>query len=96
MESIIAVSGRGSSLFPLSNIISKHQPPIYNNPWIYYLITTLIVAGVTDIWILINRNEINSYENLLGNGSNYGCNFEFCEQDKPIGIRDVLNYSNFF
>tara|TARA_Y100001970_G_C14021448_1_gene743750 strand:- start:8 stop:865 length:858 start_codon:yes stop_codon:yes gene_type:complete len=93
MKGVIAAAGRGSRLFPITKTVSKHLLPIYNKPLIYYPITTLINAGITDICIVTNPNEKNLYKKLLGNGSSYGCNFEFCEQKKPKGIPDVLNYA---
>ena len=93
MKGVIAAAGRGSRLFPLTKTVSKHLLPIYNKPLIYYPISTLINAGITDICIVTNPNETSLYKQLLGNGSKYGCNFEFCEQKKPKGIPDVLNYA---
>ena len=93
MKGVIAAAGKGSRLFPLTKSVSKHLLPVYNKPLIYYPITTLISAGIKDICIVTNPNEIFLYKKLLGNGSDYGCNFEFCEQMESKGIPDVLNYS---
>ena len=93
MKGVIAAAGKGSRLYPLTRSVSKHLLPIYNKPLIYYPITTLISAGINEICIVTNPNELNLYKKLLGNGNDFGCKFEFCEQIEPKGIPDVLNYS---
>lgn len=93
MKGVIAAAGQGSRLYPLTACVSKHLLPVYNKPLIYYPLSTLIYAGIKDICIVVNPDEMNLYKKLLGNGSDFGCNFEFCEQKAPKGIPDVLNYS---
>lgn len=93
MKGVIAAAGQGSRLYPLTTCVSKHLLPVYNKPLIYYPLSTLISAGIKDICIVVNQNELHLYKKLLGNGSNFGCSFEFCEQKLPKGIPDVLNYS---
>ena len=93
MKGVIAAGGKGSRLFPLTKSVSKHLLPVYNKPLIYYPITNLIAAGINEICIITNPNEITLYKNLLGTGSQLGCKFEFFEQENSVGIPDVLNYS---
>lgn len=93
MKGVIAAAGQGSRLYPLTACVSKHLLPVYNKPLIYYPLSTLINAGIKDICIVVNPDEMTLYKKLLGNGTDFGCNFEYCEQKAPKGIPDVLNYS---
>mgnify|MGYP006147373279 CR=1 FL=1 len=94
MKGIIAAAGKGSRLFPLTEGVSKHLLPVYNKPLIYYPITNLIAAGINEICIITNPDELKLYKKLLGTGSQLGCRFEFFEQKEALGIPDVLNYSS--
>ena len=94
MKGVIAAAGKGSRLFPLTEGVSKHLLPVYNKPLIYYPITNLIAAGINEICIITNPDELKLYKKLLGTGSQLGCRFEFFEQKEALGIPDVLNYSS--
>ena len=91
MKGVIAAGGLGTRLYPITNNISKHLLPIYNKPLIYYPLTTLIATGIREICIVGNKEEINNFKLLLGNGKQIGCRIEYNHQSLPLGIPDVIN-----
>jgi glucose-1-phosphate thymidylyltransferase len=88
VNGILLAGGAGSRLFPMTQAISKHLLPIHDKPMIYYPLTTLILAGVTKIWIVCDPGQLNLFEKLLGDGSDFGIELEYVIQDKPRGIVD--------
>ncbi len=91
MKGVIAAGGMGTRLYPLTNNISKHLLPVFNKPLIYYPLTNLIAAGIKEICIVANANEIQIFKNLLRDGSHVGCDFYFKIQEKPLGIPNVIS-----
>jgi glucose-1-phosphate thymidylyltransferase len=83
---IIMAGGTGSRLFPLTTSINKHLIPIYDKPMIYYPLSTLMLAGIKDICLIINREDEAQFLKLLGNGERFGVNITYLEQTKPSGI----------
>ncbi len=88
LNGILLAGGAGSRLFPMTKAISKHLLPINDKPMIYYPLTTLILAGVTKIWLVCDPSHVHLFEKLLGNGSEFGIELEYIVQDKPRGIVD--------
>lgn len=88
MKGIILAGGTGSRLWPASLPISKILLPVYDKPMIYYPITTLLLAGIKDILIISNLNDLANFKKLLGDGSNIGVNFSYEVQKEPKGIAD--------
>ena len=83
---IILAGGHGTRLSPLTKVTNKQLLPLYDKPLIYYPLSVLMLAGIKKILIIVNPYEINSYKNLLGDGSRLGINITYKEQKKPEGL----------
>jgi glucose-1-phosphate thymidylyltransferase len=90
MKGIILAGGTGSRLFPTTLAISKHLLPVYDKPCIYYPISTLMLADVREILIILNQRDLLSYKLLLGDGKKFGIDITFAIQNKPNGIAEAL------
>tara|TARA_Y200000002_G_scaffold382348_1_gene399086 strand:+ start:3909 stop:4781 length:873 start_codon:yes stop_codon:yes gene_type:complete len=95
-KGIILAGGLGTRLRPLTNVISKQLLPVYDKPMIYYPISVLMLAGIQDIMIISTPRDINDYENLLGDGSNFGINLSYTVQDQPNGLAEAFILSEKF
>ena len=85
MKGIILAGGTGTRLDPLTISYSKQLIPVYDKPLIYYPLSTLINLNIKEILIIVNRNQITNFKNLLGNGKDFGLKINYTIQNKPNG-----------
>jgi len=87
---LVLAGGQATRLFPLTNSVNKHLLPIYSKPMIYYPLSTLMISGIRKIIIVIDPEHIDSFKKLLGDGSDFGIEIEFCFQENPDGLASAL------
>ena len=90
MKGIVLAGGKGTRLYPITIPVVKQLMPVYDKPMIYYPISTLMMAGIKDIMIITNPKDVEPMKNLLGDGSELGCNFVYEAQEEARGIAEAF------
>ena len=89
-KGIILAGGRGTRMSPLTKTINKQLLPIYDKPLIYYPLSVLMLAGIKDVLIIVNKGQLGQFKKILSNGKRFGIKISFIEQSKPKGLPDAF------
>tara|TARA_Y100000591_G_scaffold72683_1_gene60459 strand:+ start:1806 stop:2675 length:870 start_codon:yes stop_codon:yes gene_type:complete len=89
-KGIILAGGHGTRMSPLTKAVNKQLLPIYDKPLIYYPLSVLMLAGIKNILVIVNKGQLGQFKKILGNGDRFGVNLKFTEQNSPRGLPDAF------
>ena len=89
-KGIILAGGKGSRMSPLTKAVNKQLLPIYDKPLIFYPLSVLMLAGIKDILIIVNKNQLKQFQQILGFGERFGIKIQYIEQAYPKGLPDAF------
>ena len=89
-KGIILAGGLGTRMSPITKSVNKQLLPIYDKPLIYYPLSVLMLAGIKEILIIVNKGQVNQFKKILKNGENFGIKIQYKEQKKPNGLPEAF------